>query len=235
MNNLITMGSEYGSWTILEHESLRNAIIISAGVGEDISFDVELCNKFNTKTILVDPTPRSLHYFHTFESYYGKPKKSKYSDCGYQPFESYDLLRITSKNFHLFPFALSNEKGSFPFFCPTNTKFVSHSLVAKEQNKNSKHITVKTVMYDEICDKLPNRPCLVKMDIEGSEENILSQIFNSPNRPLQLCVEMDFLRNYDKGALCSLKNILVSATQNNYSLIHKFNYNFLFCSNHLIN
>ena len=235
MNNLITLGSEYGKWTILEHESLHNGIIVSAGVGEDISFDVDLCNRFITKTVLVDPTPRSLEYFHTFESYYGKSRQCNYSDCGYQPFDSYDLTKITKKNFHLFPFALSDEKGEFPFFAPSNTKFVSHSLVANEQNKSNDYINVRTVTYDAICDNLPNRPCLVKIDIEGSEKTILSQIFKSLHKPLQICVEMDFLRDYDEQDIHSLKEILLAASQNHYELIHKSGYNFLFCSSELLN
>ena len=35
-------------------------IVVSAGVGEDISFDIELMNNFQAKLFLIDPTPRAI-------------------------------------------------------------------------------------------------------------------------------------------------------------------------------
>ena len=44
-------------------KNLSNQIvIISAGVGEDISFDIEMLNNYQAKLYLVDPTPRAILY-----------------------------------------------------------------------------------------------------------------------------------------------------------------------------
>ena len=37
-------------------------MVVSAGVVEDISFDIELMNNFQAKLFLIDPTPRAISY-----------------------------------------------------------------------------------------------------------------------------------------------------------------------------
>ena len=36
------MGSNYGKWCFIENINLKNSTILSCGVGEDISFDIEM-------------------------------------------------------------------------------------------------------------------------------------------------------------------------------------------------
>ena len=57
---LVNFGSKASSWDIILNENLFNSEIISCGVGEDISFEIELINNYNCKVILIDPTPRSI-------------------------------------------------------------------------------------------------------------------------------------------------------------------------------
>ena len=53
---LFYLGTEYGGWHFINDENLENSLMISAGVGEDISFDIEMINKYKIKVILIDPT-----------------------------------------------------------------------------------------------------------------------------------------------------------------------------------
>ena len=39
-NNIIFLGTEYGGWSIYENKNIQNKYIISAGLGEDASFDI---------------------------------------------------------------------------------------------------------------------------------------------------------------------------------------------------
>ncbi len=58
-----TLGTPYGGWQFISLDKQENINVISAGVGEDISFDVELINKYGCNVILIDPTPRAIiHY-----------------------------------------------------------------------------------------------------------------------------------------------------------------------------
>ena len=44
--NLMCMGSEYGKWCFVDHQDLYNSVVISGGVGEDISFDVDFASEY---------------------------------------------------------------------------------------------------------------------------------------------------------------------------------------------
>ena len=56
-------------------KNLYNSTIISCGVGEDISFDIEMMNKFNSRIIFVDPTPRAIKYYDQIIKNIGKKKQ----------------------------------------------------------------------------------------------------------------------------------------------------------------
>jgi hypothetical protein len=54
--NLRRLGSAYGGWTFEPSSDLERATILSCGLGEDASFDVEFAAAFNARVIIVDPT-----------------------------------------------------------------------------------------------------------------------------------------------------------------------------------
>ena len=99
---------------------IKNNIIISAGVGEDISFDVEMINKYDLKVIFVDPTPRALQHLSIFKNSLGNPKTGSYLNGGLQPIEAYDLANITESNFFIVDKALLNtsEQNNKIFYRP---------------------------------------------------------------------------------------------------------------------
>ena len=58
--NLKLYGTQYGGMIIQENEDLEKSHVLSAGSGEDLTFDIELINKFNCRVFLIDPTQRQL-------------------------------------------------------------------------------------------------------------------------------------------------------------------------------
>ena len=59
-----TLGTEYGGWDIPINAGFNeNSIIYSGGVGEDMSFDLKLQNKYNCNIILIDPTQRAIKHY----------------------------------------------------------------------------------------------------------------------------------------------------------------------------
>jgi len=55
------LGANYGGWYIPNDIKLdEDSIIYSGGVGEDISFDLLLSDKYNSNVILIDPTKRAI-------------------------------------------------------------------------------------------------------------------------------------------------------------------------------
>ena len=53
----LKLGSDEHGWTLLDKDYLHGSTILSVGLGEDASFDIEFCNRFASKVIIVDPTP----------------------------------------------------------------------------------------------------------------------------------------------------------------------------------
>ena len=60
--NFKIIGTQYGGWALDTNYVPDNSVIISAGVGEDISFDLFLMNNKNCKVVGIDPTPKSHAY-----------------------------------------------------------------------------------------------------------------------------------------------------------------------------
>ena len=63
LDNIIFLGTAYGGWSFVEEDNLKNCTIISAGLGEDASFDIEFASKYDARIIIVDPTPRAIKHY----------------------------------------------------------------------------------------------------------------------------------------------------------------------------
>ena len=56
------LGSDYGGWNFIDKPYLKYTTIISAVCGEDVSFDIEFMNYYESNVIFIDPTPRSVDH-----------------------------------------------------------------------------------------------------------------------------------------------------------------------------
>ena len=142
------LGTEYGGWNLIDFQKLNNTTIISAGCGEDISFDIEFLNTYGGKVILVDPTPRSIKHLEQVFNSVGNKKTKDYVDGGNQKIESYDLENIQTEQLIIKNLALFNEDGiTVKFFPPKNPEHVSHSISnwQKGETNSNKSIEVETI------------------------------------------------------------------------------------------
>ena len=65
------LGTNYGGWFIPKDIKLdENSIIYSGGVGEDMSFDLILNDKFKCNIILIDPTNKAIKHFEEVKNYF---------------------------------------------------------------------------------------------------------------------------------------------------------------------
>ena len=78
------LGSKYGGWYFVNRLSLSNSWVISCGVGTDISFDIELMQKYQTKTLFIDPTPEAISHMNSVMNSLGSVKKESYNQHGKQ-------------------------------------------------------------------------------------------------------------------------------------------------------
>lgn len=223
ISNIIYMGSNYGGWSFFDDKDLENKIIISAGLGEDASFDIELINKYNCKIIAVDPTPRAIDHYNKIIKSTGEPKNDSYQEGGNQIISSYDLTNINNKNFILVKRGLHNlDNKELKFFAPPNKNHVSYSIIDWQNNykKESDFIKIKTISVKSILKEFDIKNFeMIKLDIEGSEVEVLNQMIDDKIFPNQILVEFDELNKINKVSIERFFDIHQKLLSKEYKLI----------------
>lgn len=156
------LGSDYGGWVIAADTLNRSSIVYSGGVGEDITFDLELIKAYGCVVHAFDPTPRSIEWV----------KKQSLPE-----------------NFVLHEFGLADVDGSASFNLPENPTHVSHSMRRRPSTKwPTLQCPVRRV--STAMSQLGHTHIdLLKMDIEGAEYEVLEDLIISGIYPTQLLVE----------------------------------------------
>jgi FkbM family methyltransferase len=190
---IVRLGTDYGGKDVLDDTSLYGATIISAGLGEDASFDIEFARKFGARVILIDPTPRALMHYEEISKCFGVSSSLGTGRC------SYDLSGVSLHQLVMVNAALWNEDGEVTFYLPVETDFVSHSIVNYQNNYRSDtpSITVTAKTIFQIAADLGidlNSVPLIKLDIEGAEIEVIQHFLAAGLRPQQICVEFDELQ-----------------------------------------
>ena len=196
--------------------SLTKATVVSAGLGEDASFDVELAARFGCRVIVVDPTPRAIAHFRNLEARVGEPSLEPYSANGRQSVRPYNLTSILPGQMQLERRAVAGTSGAVRFYAPRDPSDVSYSIVNFQNNyaSDTEWIEVQAVSIADLLEGVGiAAPELLKLDIEGAEIEALPAMLFQGIRPRQILVEYDELnwpsrrsrRNFDQvhGALTS--------------------------------
>lgn len=219
LSNKKWFGTDYGGWFVyLYHDILgkQPINIISAGVGEDISFDVEMSLNFNSNIILVDPTPRAILHFNTFVKNYKYLEENEFSEYSY--LDKINLNKFSSEKFVLSPFALEKEDSiEVKFFEPEDESHVSHSVVNWQKTDSERYIKVKTVTVKRLMEDYDLQNIdILKLDIEGSEVNVLNSMFDDLIYPNQLLIEFDITRTNKLSDIFKFYLIIRRIIKNNY-------------------
>ncbi|MDX9697931.1 MAG: FkbM family methyltransferase [Bacteroidales bacterium] len=158
----ITLGNKGASWTLSNEHINKNSIIYSFGVGTDNSFDVELINRFGTKIYAFDPTPKSIQWVKD---------------------------QNLPKEFVFQPYGVAAESGEIEFTLPENSNYVSGSI---HNVLGSKGTTIKVPVksLEEIMSNLSHSQIdILKMDIEGSEYEVIDCVIDKKIPVKQILVE----------------------------------------------
>ena len=196
--SLKRLGTDYGGWTFVDDPTLRNSTIVSAGLGEDASFDVEFAREYGAKVLLVDPTPRAIEHFAKMRANFGKASVRKYVAGGNQPVDAYDLRGVTDNTFTLVQKALWDSSTTLKFFSPDNPDHVSHSIVNFQHDyaNDTRHIEVQSITLTELLEESgvgTDELQLLKLDIEGAEVEVIADMLDTSIRPKQILIEFDEL------------------------------------------
>jgi FkbM family methyltransferase len=230
------LGSEYGgkSISIPPSDKTETIFLVSAGVGEDISFDVDFANKYKSRVILVDPTPRSkVHVAEVFQNL-GQNRQTHYSSDGKQNITAYNLQKITEQNLEFFPVALWNKNDKVKFFPPKNPDHVSFSIGNLQSTQNNlgilevEALTLQTLMIQAKLESVD----ILKLDIEGAEFEVLRRAFLDGIFPRQIVLEIDeFCFPTIKNLIRGWRTLRLLGKNNYFCVYNNYEYDYCFLRN----
>jgi len=153
-----------GDWHVDPHDLGRSTVVYSLGVGDDISFDLGLIERFGCEVHAFDPTPSTVAWL---------------------------ARQSLPSNFHFHPWAIAAQDGVLTLY-PRVKKDgtlsdVMYTHVA-EEGAAGHGIEVPAFTLATAMRKLNHQHIdVLKMDIEGAEYDVLAGL--SPPYPAQLLVE----------------------------------------------
>ena len=222
-----TLGTNYGGWSIPKDAKLdSNSIIYSGGVGEDMSFDLKLEDKYNCKIFLIDPTERAIKHYEEVKEFYNT-KINNFSG-NIQPDYLYNIIDLDPDfdNYTYINKGLYKEKTKLRFYKQNNPDYVSQSLVKNMFGNEYDEVevdSIKNIMNKYNHSKID----LLKLDIEGSEIDVLNQMLDDQIYPTYLCIEFDLLlKNKDPNQ--STEKLVKRLQEFNYNILENKNLNITF-------
>ena len=182
---LIRLGTDYGGWWVPERGLGPDDLIVSAGAGEDISFDLEVAKKFSCQVVVMDPTPRAIAHFEATARAVESGTRAPINGSATEVYTAApdDLARITYR-----PWGLWVENTTLHFHAPRNPSSVSHSignLQAMDDGFDAPCVTLAELLAREGRERLT----VLKIDIEGAEFEVLDQLAASALRPTYILAE----------------------------------------------
>ena len=163
--DLIRLGTIYGGWVIPSSLPKSNWTCYCAGVGEDVSFDLALIERYRCQVFAFDFTPRAIVYA--------------------------EPIAVANPRFHFFPYGLWSSDTELTFWAPADPAHVSYSAMNLQGTTQS--ITAPVRSLSSMMRELGHDHIdLLKMDIEGAEFEVIDSLIQDTDvRPSLVCVEFD--------------------------------------------
>lgn len=163
VRGMMVIGSDYGGWAVVQEGLGPAAIVYSVGVGQDISFDLGMIERFGCAIEAFDPTPLSRAWIEA------------------QP---------VPPEFHFHPIGLGAADGEEVFHAPAIEGHVSFSRTGTPEGDTTKTVTCPIRRLSTLMQDLGHtRIDVLKMDIEGFEYAVVEDLIAGSIRPRQLLIE----------------------------------------------
>lgn len=184
-------GTQYGGKFVDIDKINNSSIVYSFGLGDDITFDLELIKNFGCTIYGFDPTPRSMKYI---------------------------LNADLPAEFNFLPVGLDGANKLLTFRKPPCDDYMSYTPDKMHTDLTALVLDLSTTM------KLFNHTHVdvLKMDIEGSEYNVIENLLENKIYPDQILVEF-----HDPN----LDSKYISMLQEEYNLANVDDREFVFIKN----
>ncbi len=231
-NSLARRGTEYGGWWFDPESLTAGCCVVSAGAGEDISFDVAIASEFDVEVIIIDPTPRAIAHVEATLSRIGEPGTDDFIPGGKQDPRAYDLTGVSEGQISLLPFALWNADTELSFHPPLNPEHVSHSVDNWRRGDGDFTPPPLRVPARRLTSLLPDGRLatikILKIDIEGAEIEVIVDILDAGVRPAQILVEFDQLSRPSRWHRARARKSFRALREAGYALAKRDRLNFSF-------
>ncbi len=158
-------GDSYGGFYINPDYLNEKSVVYSIGIGEDISFDLDIISDFKCSVYGFDPTPKSINWIKQQGS--SIPKQFIFSNIG-----------------------IGSESGLVDFYLPRNPNHVSGSLIKQTHVSSENKIKIEIKTLANMAREFGHTHIdLLKIDIEGSEYSVINEIINSAVSIDQVLIE----------------------------------------------
>lgn len=162
-------GSPYGGWTILKNSLNESSVVYSFGIGYDLTFDISIINQYHCQVYAFDPTPKVMEWLKT---------------------------QSLPSRLYCQEWAIYDKDGELKFFTTLDSWHFNHS----SENGESIEVTVKGYAIKTIMDRLNHKMVdLIKLDIEGSEYQVIDNLMSIGLKPKQLLIEFHHFFDGKKG------------------------------------
>ena len=155
------LGNAGACWCVCPQGLSASSVVYSAGVGEDISFDLALIQCFGVQVHAFDPTPQSIEWLQN---------------------------QRVPPEFVSHAYGVAGFDGRCAFLPPENPTHVSHTIVKRESSRPAIEVPVQRL--GTLMKMLGhNHIDLLKMDIEGAEYGVLTDMLACRIPVKQMLVE----------------------------------------------
>ncbi len=155
------LGSRYGGWTIATAplDAVASPVILSFGLGDDVSFDEAMISAYQARVFGFDPTPASLRWLVD----HGIPAGMQLLPIGIAAFDGEQVFAMPSRE----------TRGNF------SSKHRGGTSVVCQVRRYGTILGMLGLQHVDV----------LKLDIEGAEYEVIDDLLTSPILPVQLLVE----------------------------------------------